>query len=414
MGDSDDITLHYDSADTRFELSNATGLALRIDDGSAALVPGAQMHLEDDVLASFGNTAAAPDVWADDNGTYFCLTSTSVDGGGTDGDLFCYTLGGNALQVGVDALTFAAATDLDLLDNDSSALSFDAADKAGLLNIDTTDGAEGIGTSGWFSLGAGTVLSSAVDGHLTFTDSTGTQTFTLQTNADGRLHLSGALHADLGIVLADNRTITFGIGADAGIFHDVDQTPDTVTVAPGTESNTILIREYYSGGVDFAHPLKADPTITMHATGNTDKTTFNEIDWHRVALGGGGGGYGCLNQTFAYDDLVDGGGASGTLALDEGMPDGAVVQQTVLHSLTGFTGDTSAVITVGDGTDVDRYNTGTPSVFTTNASGVAMGAPSGTVWHDDAATVTVTITSNGDYSSVSAGQATILICYWTP
>jgi hypothetical protein len=112
--------------------------------------------------------------------------------------------------------------------------------------------------------------------------------------------------------------------------------------------------------------------------------------------------------------MVDGGGLSGTIVLDEGIPDGAVVLQAVLHSLTGFTGDTSATIQVGDGTDPDRYNTGTPSVFTTNASGVALGAPSGTTWHDEAKSVTVTITSNADFSSVSAGEATIAIWYWCP
>lgn len=145
-----------------------------------------------------------------------------------------------------------------------------------------------------------------------------------------------------------------------------------------------------------------------------DATQYASLDWNRLALGGPGGGLGCINQTFAYDDMVDGGGASGTLVLDEGIPDGARVDQSILHSLTGFSGDTSAVITIGDGTDVDRYNTGTPSVFTTNASGCDLGVPSGTAWHDDAKNVTVTITSNADFTSVSAGEATISICYWTP
>jgi hypothetical protein len=187
MGDSDDITLHYDSADTRFELANATGLVLRIDDGSVAVVPNAQAHFEDDVLLSFGDTAAAPDVWVDDNGTYFCLTSTSVDGGGTDGDLFCYVLGGNALQLDVTTLIMSNDADVDLKDNDSSALSFDTADKAGLLNFDTTDGDEGIGTSGWFALGAGTKLSSSVDGDLLITNNTGTQGIYLDTQTANAL-----------------------------------------------------------------------------------------------------------------------------------------------------------------------------------------------------------------------------------
>ena len=85
-----------------------------------------------------------------------------------------------------------------------------------------------------------------------------------------------------------------------------------------------------------------------------------------------------------------------------------------MHSLTGFTGDTSATIQVGDGSDVDRYNTGTPDVFTTNASGVDMGSVSGADWHDSTATVTITITSAADFTNVSAGAATISIFYYGP
>lgn len=163
------------------------------------------------------------------------------------------------------------------------------------------------------------------------------------------------------------------------------------------------------GGMSACYGFMNTPKINL-----TSGAKYSELTWNRLSLGGDGGGIGCINQTFAYDDLTDGGGAVGTLVLDEGIPDGAVVQQAILHSLTGFTGDTNAAITVGDGTDVDRYNTGTPSVFTTNASGVALGVPSGTIWHDDAKNITVTITTNADYTSVSAGQATILVCYWTP
>jgi hypothetical protein len=138
------------------------------------------------------------------------------------------------------------------------------------------------------------------------------------------------------------------------------------------------------------------------------------VSGNRLALGGGGGGFGCINQTISYADFVDGGGASGTFVLDEGIPDGAVVQRAILHSLTGFTGDVSAFVQIGDGTDVDRYSTGTPSVFTTNPSGCDLREPSGTAWHDDAKSVTVTITSNADFTSVSAGAATVAVCYWTP
>lgn len=113
-------------------------------------------------------------------------------------------------------------------------------------------------------------------------------------------------------------------------------------------------------------------------------------------------------QRVLFSAFTDGGGAAGTLALTETIPQGAFVERVILQDVTGFTGDTSAVITVGDGTDVDRYNTGTPSVFTT-ANAIDLGAPSGTQIHTAAATVTLTVTSGSDWGAVSAGAATVCI-----
>jgi hypothetical protein len=120
--------------------------------------------------------------------------------------------------------------------------------------------------------------------------------------------------------------------------------------------------------------------------------------------------WGEIRQTLTYSQFTDGGSTAGTKTLTETLPVGAWVLRSVLRNVTGFTGDTSAVITVGDGTDVDRYNTGTPSVFTT-ANAIDLGAPSGTQIHTAAATVTVTVTSGADFTSVAAGQLTISIYY---
>ena len=118
-----------------------------------------------------------------------------------------------------------------------------------------------------------------------------------------------------------------------------------------------------------------------------------------------------ITQTFTYDEFTDGGSTSGTLELSSDIPVGAVVMQTLIDDVTGFAGDTSAVMTIGDGTDADRYNTGTPNVFTT-ADAISAGAVSGTAFHATAATPTITVTSAADFSSVSAGQATVTIFYY--
>lgn len=123
-----------------------------------------------------------------------------------------------------------------------------------------------------------------------------------------------------------------------------------------------------------------------------------------------GGLFGYVEQRVLLSDFTDGGAAVGTLVLDEGIPVGAYVLNTLLTDVTGFAGDTSCTLTVGDGTDADRYNTGTPSIFTT-ANMVDMGVPSGTKPHAAAKNVTLTATSGSDWGAVTAGAFTIRIVY---
>ena len=145
------------------------------------------------------------------------------------------------------------------------------------------------------------------------------------------------------------------------------------------------------------------------ATANTRRYVKRQAEGRDDDWGALGGNH-VLQQYVVYTDFTDGGGAAGTLALTETIPAGAWVEQVVLKNLTGFTGDTSATITIGDGTDVDRYNTGTPSVFTT-AVALDPGVPSGTKVHIQADTVTITITSGSDWGLVTAGAFTICIHY---
>ena len=119
---------------------------------------------------------------------------------------------------------------------------------------------------------------------------------------------------------------------------------------------------------------------------------------------------GCISVTVKFSQFTDGGAAAGTYTLAAQLPVGAVVERAVLVNVTGFAGNTSAVITVGDGTDVDRYNTGTPSVFA-SAAAVDLGAPSGAVLHTAAVAPVITITSASDFTAVNAGQLTLRIYY---
>lgn len=122
-------------------------------------------------------------------------------------------------------------------------------------------------------------------------------------------------------------------------------------------------------------------------------------------------------EAIAVTAFTDGGGTSGTLDLATTIPAGARFLNSTIHGITGFAGDTSAAITIGDGTDVDRYNTGTPSVFATAAAGVDLGAPSGTAWHSAAKTPKVTVTTGADFTACktnAAGVATITLVWIEP
>jgi len=130
------------------------------------------------------------------------------------------------------------------------------------------------------------------------------------------------------------------------------------------------------------------------------------------ALEGGAGNIRRINQTVLFSQFTDGGAAVGTFTLTDGtIPAGATVLASAVTAITGFAGDTSAVMTIGDGSDVDRYNTSTINVFTTAANGVAAGAVSGVAYHTAGKSVVLTVTSATDFTAVNAGSVTVQLTY---
>jgi len=117
-----------------------------------------------------------------------------------------------------------------------------------------------------------------------------------------------------------------------------------------------------------------------------------------------------IEQDVNYADFVDGGAAVGTLVLDGVIPAGAYFLACQVTHLVGFAGDTSCTLTVGDGTDADRYNTGTPSIFA-SANAAVMGVPSGTREHTATKNVTLTATSGSDWGAVTAGSFRIRLVF---
>lgn len=112
-----------------------------------------------------------------------------------------------------------------------------------------------------------------------------------------------------------------------------------------------------------------------------------------------------------FSDFTDGGSAAGTYTCGFTLPVDFYIDRVVLTNVTGFSGDTSAVITVGDGSDVDRLNAGTPSIFASTAA-LSLGVPSGVAAILTAFKPVLTVTSNADFTAVDAGALDIKVFGW--
>lgn len=120
---------------------------------------------------------------------------------------------------------------------------------------------------------------------------------------------------------------------------------------------------------------------------------------------------GVIAQRVTYSQLTDGGGTSGTKVLNATIPAGAYYINTLITDVDDWVGSAAVTWTLGDGTDVDRYNTGTPS-FAADADYLSAGVPSGTLLHSAAiATVTLTVIDDSDYGDISAGAVTVTMFY---
>lgn len=113
-------------------------------------------------------------------------------------------------------------------------------------------------------------------------------------------------------------------------------------------------------------------------------------------------------KSIAYTEFTDGGSTAGTLTCGFTLPVGFFIEYIILSDITGFAGDTSAALTVGDGSDADRLNASTLNVFST-LGGLYGGVPSGTRVVATAFKPVITITSAADFTSVNAGALTLKV-----
>jgi len=126
-----------------------------------------------------------------------------------------------------------------------------------------------------------------------------------------------------------------------------------------------------------------------------------------------------VGQWVDYSDFIDGAGVSGTLALSKVIPAGSFVFGSKVKVVTGFTGDTTAVLDIGDGSDDDLFSQTTHNILAAasnlveGADGAAAGSERGIVPIASDATVTLTVTGASDFSLISAGRMYVEVFYFS-
>lgn len=137
-----------------------------------------------------------------------------------------------------------------------------------------------------------------------------------------------------------------------------------------------------------------------------------------MKYGSGGIGLNSIKETISYSDFTDGGSTAGTYSMTTTIPAGSWVIGTKVDVNTGFTGDTSCVLDIGDGTDADAFTYTTHNIYTatTNLMEAADGVGGGATGHGlynatSAVTVTLTATSATDWGLVTAGEIEVAVYY---
>ena len=172
------------------------------------------------------------------------------------------------LSVSGDVDLTGAATDVDLIDNNASALSFDATGKAGILEIDTTNSGEGVKMSGNLTVEGDFV----VNGNTT------------QQNVDNLLVKDRFILLNSGSAASGDAGIVIERGSDANVFIGYDESADEIAFGTGTftgassgdlsitNANIRAAAVTASGAltVDGATTLKGDVTLGVNSGDSTE------------------------------------------------------------------------------------------------------------------------------------------------
>jgi hypothetical protein len=115
-----------------------------------------------------------------------------------------------------------------------------------------------------------------------------------------------------------------------------------------------------------------------------------------------------LKASIAFGDFTDNADTTGYVDFSSAIPEGSIVQGVQIDVTTGFTGDTTAVADVGVAGALENFASDL-NVLAANVVGEIPGVATGYV--AAAGTPRVTVTGAADFTSISAGIATVAIIY---
>jgi len=122
-------------------------------------------------------------------------------------------------------------------------------------------------------------------------------------------------------------------------------------------------------------------------------------------------------QIVNFGDFTDGGGTTGTLILTKQIPAGSLVMCSKVTVKTGFAGDTTAVMDIGDGSDADIFSQTTHNIFAAarnlmeTCDIASSGAGRGTVAISSDTSITLTVTAGSDFGAITAGKMLVEVFY---
>ena len=155
------------------------------------------------------------------------------------------------LTIGGGCITLSAATDIDLLDNNASALSFDASGKTGIIDIVTTNCSEGVTMSGTL----GVTINGTTIGHTCDTDliTVADQSVTIAGDlaiSGGCITLTGAA-TDIDLIDNNASALSFDASGKTGIIDIVTTDCSEGVTMSGTLGVTGVLTA--TGGIELSH-----------------------------------------------------------------------------------------------------------------------------------------------------------------